>query len=36
MNIKKVIHISAKYKKNIDFLEELILFESEHLNLRED
>lgn len=26
-----VIHISAKYKKNIDLLEELILFESEYL-----
>ena len=31
----QVIHISAKFKKNIDLLEELILFESEILNLRE-
>lgn len=30
------IHISAKYNKNIDLLEELILFESELLNLREN
>lgn len=33
---KKVIHISAKFKKNIDLLEELILFESEYLDLREN
>lgn len=30
-----VIHISAKFKKNIDLLEELILFEAEYLNLKE-
>jgi len=30
-----VIHISAKYKKNIDLLEELILFEADYLGLKE-
>ncbi len=28
-NYIQVIHISAKFKKNIDLLEELILFEAE-------
>lgn len=30
-----VIHISAKYKTNIDLLEELVMFEAEYLELRE-
>jgi translation initiation factor IF-2 len=30
------IHISAKFNKNIDLLEELILFEIDLLNLREN
>ena len=30
-----VIHISAKFKRNIDLLEELILFESDYLGLKE-
>ncbi len=30
------IHISAKFNKNIDLLEELILFEVDLLNLREN
>ena len=34
--INKVIHISAKFRKNIDLLEELILFEAEYLNLRQE
>ena len=29
-----VIHISAKMKKNLDLLEELICFEAELMNLR--
>jgi len=31
-----VIHISAKFRKNIDLLEELILFEAELMDLRAD
>lgn len=30
-----VIHISAKFNKNIDLLEELILFETELMELKE-
>ena len=33
--ILQVIHISARFRKNIDLLEELILFEAEYLNLRQ-
>lgn len=31
-----VIHISAKFGKNLDLLQDLILFEAELKNLRED
>lgn len=31
-----VIHISAKFNKNIDLLEELILFETELMELKEN
>ena len=30
-----VIHISAKFKRNIDLLEELVLFEADYLGLKE-
>ena len=32
--MEQVIHISAKFKKNIDLLEELILFEAELMELK--
>ena len=33
---RPVIHISAKFKKNIDLLEELILFEAELQEIKEE